>query len=202
MVPVRRSPGDRQAQTPPGRERPRPRRKDGDYFFSGRWRIIVADRNRGVRAMARYIQRIALLGKERWIGWEVDGIGTEIPGLMLADGMSDEELRAKGIKEFSPLDFESFLGLGAISAGPANPALELLDEDIAFRLDALQVGIERFRSQGVSVVPRAFLASFIGGEQHIEDPRVQARFRVWQDAGGIEFVGADDCYLRITGRLA
>jgi hypothetical protein len=35
--------------------------------------------------MARYIQRIALLGKERWIGWEIDGVGTELPGLTLAD---------------------------------------------------------------------------------------------------------------------
>jgi hypothetical protein len=35
--------------------------------------------------MARYIQRIALLGKERWIAWEIDGVGTELPGLTLAD---------------------------------------------------------------------------------------------------------------------
>ena len=48
--------------------------------------------------MARYIQRIALLGKERWIGWEIDGIGTELPGLILADRIPEEELRARGIK--------------------------------------------------------------------------------------------------------
>src|SRR5690349_5482765 len=86
--------------------------------------------------MARYIQRIALLGKDRWIGWEVDGIGTEIPGLTLADEMSDEELRARGIKEFHQLTFESFLELGSAAGNAATP--ELLDEDIAFRLDALQ----------------------------------------------------------------
>ena len=150
--------------------------------------------------MARYIQRIALLGKERWIGWEVDGVGTEIPGLTLADEMTDEELRARGIKEFHQLTFESFLELGSVAGGEATP--ELLDEDIAFRLDALQVGMERFRSQGVSSVPRTFLATVFGGEQHIEDPRVQARFRVWEASGGVQLVGSDDCYLRITGRLA
>jgi len=150
--------------------------------------------------MARYIQRIALLGKERWIGWEVDGIGTEIPGLTLADEMTDEELRARGIKEFHQLTFESFLELG--SAAGSAPTPELLDEDIAFRLDALQVGMERFRSQGVSTVARTFLATVFGGEQHIDDPRVQARFRTWQASGGVELVGDDDCYLRITGRLA
>jgi hypothetical protein len=149
--------------------------------------------------MARYIQKIALLGKERWIGWEVDGIGTEIPGLTLADELTDDQLRTLGIKEFHHLDFESFLGLGSVVAD-ATP--ELLDEDIAFRLDALQVGMERFRSQGVSTVPRTFLAAVFGGEQHIDDPRVQARFRAWQSAGGVVLVGADDCYLRITGRLA
>jgi hypothetical protein len=150
--------------------------------------------------MARYIQRIALLGKERWIGWEVDGIGTEIPGLTLAGEMTDEELRARGVKEFHPLTFESFLELGSVAGAATTP--DLLDEDIAFRLDALQVGMERFRSQGVSSVPRTFLATVFGGEQHIDDPRVQARFRVWEAAGGVELVGSDDCYLRITGRLA
>src|ERR1043166_1724811 len=149
--------------------------------------------------MARYVQRISLLGKERWIGWEVDGIGTEIPGLTLADDLSDEELGARGIKDFHHLTFESFLELGSTVAD-ATP--ELLDEDLAFRLDALQVGMERFRSQGISAVPRTFLASVFGGEQHIDDPRVQERFRTWQASGGVELVGADDCYLRITGRLA
>lgn len=150
--------------------------------------------------MARYIQRIALLGKERWIGWEVDGIGTEIPGLTLADEMTDDELRARGIKEFHQLTFESFLELGSVAGGAATG--ELLDEDIAFRLDALQVGMERFRSQGVSSVPRTFLATVFGGEQHIDDPRVQARFRAWESSGGVQLIGSDDCYLRITGRLA
>src|SRR6266850_6569980 len=89
--------------------------------------------------MARYIQRIALLGKERWIGWEIDGVGTELPGLTLADRLSEEELRARGVKEFTPLSFEMVLGMNA----DAGPAKQLLDQDIDFRLDALQVGSVR-----------------------------------------------------------
>lgn len=150
--------------------------------------------------MARYIQRIALLGKERWIGWEVDGIGTEIPGLTLADDLTDDELRAKGVKEFHQLTFESFLEMGGLASG--QPASELLDDDIDFRLDALQVGMDRFRSQGRVDVPRDFLATVFGDAKHIEHPRVQQRFRDWEAAGGVQVVGDEHCYLRITGRLA
>jgi hypothetical protein len=151
--------------------------------------------------MARYIQRIKLLGKERWIGWEVDGVGTEIPGLTLADHMSDDEIRARGIREFSPLDFENFIGMGALVATPQADG-DLLAQDIEFRLDALQVGMERFRSSGMTAVPRAVIANIIGDDRHIDDPRVQQRFREWQNAGTVQVIGGDDCYLRITGRLA
>src|SRR5437016_13483687 len=102
--------------------------------------------------MARYLQRISLLGKERWIGWEIDGVGTELPGLTLADRFSADELRAKGITEFRPLSFETFLGMNAESAPPK----ELLDQDIDFRLDALQVGMERYRCAGKPDLPRRF----------------------------------------------
>src|SRR5437016_7201415 len=108
--------------------------------------------------MARYLQRIALLGKERWIGWEIDGVGTELPGLMLADRVPDEELRARGVKEFTPLSFETFLGMNA----DAGPAKQLLDQDIEFRLDALQVRMERIRGAGRREVPRALLTHFFG----------------------------------------
>jgi hypothetical protein len=150
--------------------------------------------------MARYIQRIALLGRERWIGWEVDGVGTEIPGLTLADELSDEELRARGIKEFRPMPFESFLGLGAIVS--PDPTQQLLDEDVEYRLDALLVGMERIRASGMTAVPRALILGFVGDDQHLEHPRVRERFREWEAAGQVEVVGGDDCYLRITGRLA
>lgn len=150
--------------------------------------------------MARYIQRIALLGKERWIGWEIDGVGTEIPGLVLADEMPDEELRARGVKEFRPMPFEAFLGLGAvINRGDAG---ELLDEDIEYRLDALLVGMERIRSRGVTNVSRSILLGFFGDDRQLGHPRVQSRFREWAEAGRVEVIGAEECYLRILARLA
>ena len=150
--------------------------------------------------MARYLQRIALLGKERWIGWEIDGVGTEIPGLMLADDLTDEEIRARGVKEFRPMPFENFLGLGATVA--AGGGAELHDQDIDYRLDALLVGMERIRAQGQTAVPRALLLGFFGDDRQLGHPRVQARLREWETAGRVEVVGAEECYLRITGRLA
>jgi hypothetical protein len=149
--------------------------------------------------MARYLQRIKLLGKERWIGWEIDGIGTEVPGLMLADDLSDEEVRARGVKEFHAMPFESFLGLGAATNSASS---SLHDQDIEYRLDALLVGMERIRSRGSTAVPRAILLGFFGDDAHLLHPRVQARFREWADAGLVELVGEDDCFLRIKGRLA
>ena len=148
--------------------------------------------------MARYIQRIALLGKERWIGWEVDGVGTEIPGLTLADGLSEEEIRKRGIKSFQPMPFESFLGLGSHVAESG----ELLDEDIEFRLDALMVGMERFRSRGQMDIPRTVLLGIFGDDRHLEHPSVQQRFQEWERSGRVQVMRGDDCYLRITGRLA
>lgn len=150
--------------------------------------------------MARYLQRITLLGKERWIGWEIDGVGTEVPGLTLADDLSDEEIRARGVKEFHAMPFESFLGLGA--ATTSAPSHQLLDQDIEYRLDALLVGMERIRSRGITAVPRAVLLGFFGDDAQLMHPRVQARFREWEHAGQVQVIGGEECYLRITGRLA
>lgn len=148
--------------------------------------------------MARYIQRISLLGKERWIGWEVDGVGTEVPGLVLADDLSEDELRARGIKEFQPMTFEAFLGMNA--SANANDAL--LDEDIEFRLDALQVSMERIRSRGQSAVPRDVFRTFFGDDdKHFTHPRVIKRLLEWEARGVIEFVGSEECFLRIVGRF-
>ncbi|MCU1229776.1 MAG: hypothetical protein JWO97_2660 [Acidobacteria bacterium] len=148
--------------------------------------------------MARYIQKISLLGKERWIGWEVDGVGTEMPGLTLADDLPEEDLRTRGVKEFLPMPFESFLGMtAAIADGRAQ-----LDQDVEFRLDALQVGMERFRSRGVTDVPKSLLADVFGGDDPLQHPRVQERFREWEKKGAVDVVLRDDCYLRIRGRLA
>jgi hypothetical protein len=150
--------------------------------------------------MAKYLQKIALLGKVRWIGWEIDGVGTEIPGLTLAEDLSDEEILARGVKEFRPMPFESFLGLGAaVSSGSS---ADLLDEDLEYRLDALLVGMERIRSRGTTEVSKALLVGFLGDERLLENGAVQRRFGEWQAAGQISLVGSEDCYLRITGRLA
>ena len=150
--------------------------------------------------MARYIQRIALLGKERWIGWEIDGVGTEVPGLTLADHMSDDDLRARGVKEFRSMPFENFLGLGAAMT-PGGPG-ELHDQDIEYRLDALLVGMERIRSQGHTDISLALLLGFFGEDRQLSHPLVQERFRAWEEAGQVIVIGDDECYLRITGRLA
>lgn len=148
--------------------------------------------------MARYLQRIALLGRERWIGWEIDGVGTEIPGLMLADDMPDDEIRARGVKEFRPMPFESFLGLGAATHRSHDG--ELLDEDIDYRLDALLVGMERIRSRGTTAISRTLLLGFFGDDRQLRHPRVQSRFREWEEAGRVVVVGEEECYLRVLER--
>ncbi len=148
--------------------------------------------------MARYIQRITLLGRQKWIGWEIDGVGTEIPGLILADDLPEEDLRSRGVKEFRPMAFETFLEMNPAAD---SPAAALLDQDVEFRLDALQVGIERLRGRGDNAVPRALLMHMFGDAVHLNHPRVIERLRSWEDRGAVEFVGQDDCYLRILGPL-
>jgi hypothetical protein len=149
--------------------------------------------------MARYIQRITLLGRQRWIGWEIDGVGTEIPGLILADDLPEEDLRSRGVKEFKPLPFETFLEMNPVSDTPADGSL--LDEDVEFRLDALQVSMERLRGRGDNAVPRAMLMHMFGAAVHLNHPRVIERLREWETRGAVEFVGQEECYLRILGPL-
>jgi hypothetical protein len=149
--------------------------------------------------MARYIQRITLLGRQKWIGWEIDGVGTEIPGLILADDLPEEDLRSRGIKEFKHLPFESFLEMNPQSQQPADGSL--LDEDVEFRLDALQVSIDRLRGRGDEAVPKALLMHMFGNAVHLNHPRVIKRLQEWEQRGAVEFVGRDECYLRIVGRM-
>jgi len=60
--------------------------------------------------MARYLQKISLRpysDSEIWTGWELEGRSGEVEGLVLADGMSDEELAAKyGVTEFQKIPTE------------------------------------------------------------------------------------------------
>ena len=148
--------------------------------------------------MARYIQRIALSsGKARWIGWEVDGVGTEIPGLQLADGLSDEELRERGVKNFVPMQFEEFLNLGA--AYSRKPT-KLHDQDIEYRFDALRVLVERMVDVGVTDVSKGALKEMFSGVS-LADPGIQAQLLEWESAGYIQILGWEECYLRVKKRI-
>jgi hypothetical protein len=149
--------------------------------------------------MSHYLQRISLLGKERWIGWEIDGVGTEIPGLVLADDLPPDDPRLGVVRDFRPLPFETFLEMNAAGSEKATPLL--LDEDVDFRLDALQVGIERLRGRGQTDVPRALFTTMFGEHDQLNHPRVRQRLLQWEREGAIEFVGGDDCWLRIRGPL-
>jgi hypothetical protein len=53
--------------------------------------------------MGLYIQKISLIPfstLELWVGWDLEGMHGEIPGLIAADGMDEPELRALGVDEF------------------------------------------------------------------------------------------------------
>jgi hypothetical protein len=151
-----------------------------------------------VPIMARYIQKLALLGKERWIGWEIDGVGTEIAGLILADELPADDPRIHAVREFKQLPFETFLFMNAESTATSS---FLVDEDVDFRLDALQVSIERIRCSGSTDVPRLFLTRMFGDDSQLDHPRVQERLQKWEHSGAIEFVGREECYLKIVGPL-
>ncbi|MGZ5441734.1 MAG: hypothetical protein ACXW5U_06410 [Thermoanaerobaculia bacterium] len=60
--------------------------------------------------MARYLQKISLKpysDSEIWTGWELEGRTGEVEGLVLAEGLSDEELAAKyGVTEFQKIPVE------------------------------------------------------------------------------------------------
>jgi hypothetical protein len=60
--------------------------------------------------MGRYLQKISLRpysDSEIWTGWELEGRSGEIEGLVLADGLSDEEIVAQyGVTEFQKIPGE------------------------------------------------------------------------------------------------
>jgi hypothetical protein len=60
--------------------------------------------------MARYLQKISLRpysDSEIWTGWELEGRTGEVEGLVLADGLSDEELASTyGVTEFQKIPTE------------------------------------------------------------------------------------------------
>ena len=59
--------------------------------------------------MSRYLQKISLKpysDTDIWTGWELEGRTGEVEGLILADGMSDEELAKLGVTEFQVIPKE------------------------------------------------------------------------------------------------
>ena len=60
--------------------------------------------------MARYLQKISLrpyTDGEIWTGWELEGRDGEVEGLVLAEGMSPDELATKyGVTEFQKIPSE------------------------------------------------------------------------------------------------
>jgi hypothetical protein len=53
--------------------------------------------------MARYLQKISLKPyseSDIWTGWDLEGRTGEIEGLLLADGMSEDEIASLGVTEF------------------------------------------------------------------------------------------------------
>src|SRR5688572_9496876 len=62
------------------------------------------------QTMSRYLQKISLRpysDAEIWTGWELENRSGEIEGLILADGISDDELRKKyGVTEFQKIPSE------------------------------------------------------------------------------------------------
>lgn len=152
--------------------------------------------------MARYIQKISLgMGRERWVGWDIDGVGTEITGLILADHFGDDELAARGVRKFIPMSFDDFLRLGAATAATEQGFTPLDDQDLEFRLDALFVSMDRLRARGTLDVTRDLIVSFFGDLQPLDDPRIVKTFSDWQDEGFVLLVGREDCYLKILKRL-
>ncbi|MGH9423697.1 MAG: hypothetical protein ACRD3J_27230, partial [Thermoanaerobaculia bacterium] len=65
----------------------------------------------------------------------------------------------------------------------------------------LQVSMERLRGRGDNAVPRAMLMHMFGAAIHLNHPRVIERLREWEKRGAVEFVGQEECYLRILGKL-
>ena len=54
---------------------------------------------------------------------------------------------------------------------------------------------------GGNAVPRALLMHMFGSALHLNHPRVIERLRTWEERGAVEFVGREECYLRILGPL-
>jgi hypothetical protein len=148
--------------------------------------------------VSKYIQRVVLGGdKVRWVGWEIDGVGTEIPGLILADTIAEEDILGLGVKNYVTMPFEDFLGISAQLA----PRLQKLeDQDVEYRLDALRVGLDRLFDRGTRDVSKVAIKAMFSGVS-LADSRIQARLLEWENDGAVQILGTEECYMRIVKRL-
>jgi len=75
--------------------------------------------------MSRYLQRISLLPYSEtaiWTGWELEGRSGEVDGLVLADAITDHDLKVQyGVTEFQKIPLEY---LDADEFLPRVPALK------------------------------------------------------------------------------
>lgn len=74
--------------------------------------------------MSRYLQRISLRPydeTEIWVGWDLEERSGEIEGLILADGMSAEDLSRYGVIEFHKIP-TGYLEEGEFLPRPKQPS--------------------------------------------------------------------------------
>lgn len=71
--------------------------------------------------MSRYLQKISLKpysDSEIWTGWELEGRTGEVEGLILADGIPQDELASRyGVTEFQKIP-EEYLDAGEFRPKP------------------------------------------------------------------------------------
>lgn len=120
-----------------------------------------------------------------------------MPGLTLAERFSEDELQARGVRKFFPMTFDEFVGLSAMTSRRGSP---LTDEDVAFRVDALRVALDRFFTRGHAEIPKLLLDQMFG-EVPLSDPRIQKALRSWERDGSVALRYEEHCYLIVLKRL-
>lgn len=63
--------------------------------------------------MARYVQKIALVPDDPhglWVGWDIEGVSGEVPGLIPVETLSEQQIQALGVSRFSRVSALSMIG--------------------------------------------------------------------------------------------
>ena len=88
------------------------------------WHALIVECAHRWNAMSRYLQRISLRPYDEtdiWVGWEIEERSGEIEGLVLADGMSAEDLARYGVIEFHKIP-TGYLEAGEFLPRPGQPS--------------------------------------------------------------------------------